>query len=325
MPVTAAYEFRPAADAAPAGLRLDHYLAAQPAVAARGLTRSQVQRLIAEGQASVNGAPARPAQKVRPGDLVRLQVPPPAPSGVPPQPIPLSVAYEDETLVVVDKPAGLAVHPGPGHPDGTLVNGLLALCPDIQGIGGEIRPGIVHRLDKDTSGLLMVAKTAQSHSALSAQLKERRVTKGYLGLAAGRITPPQGRIDAPIGRHPRHRTRMAVTAGGRESRTDYRVLRQYTDTGRGRNTGAGQDAEAALLELYLHTGRTHQIRVHLAWLGHPLVGDAVYGRPSLLLPRHFLHAHHLAFQHPQTGETIELRAPLPLDLQAALDLLDAAG
>ena len=325
--MTAAYEFRAAADAAPAGLRLDHYLAAQPAVAAAGLTRSQVQRLIAEGQASVNGAPARPAQKVRPGDLVRLLVPPPAPSGVPPQPIPLSVAYEDESLVVVDKPAGLAVHPGPGHPDGTLVNGLLALCPDIQGLGGEIRPGIVHRLDKDTSGLLMAAKTAQAHSALSAQLKERRVTKGYLGLAAGRVTPPQGSIDAPIGRHPRQRTRMAVTAGGRESRTDYRVLHQYaatgTATGPGRNTGAGQDDAAALLELYLHTGRTHQIRVHLAWLGHPLVGDAVYGRPSPRLPRHFLHAHHLAFQHPQTGETIELRAPLPPDLQAALDMLDA--
>ena len=316
--MTAAYEFRPAADASPAGLRLDHYLAAQPAVAAEGLTRSQVQRLIAEGQASVNGAPARPAQKVRPGDLVRLKVPPPAPSGLPPQPIPLSVAYEDETLVVVDKPPGLAVHPGPGHPDGTLVNGLLALCPDIQGLGGEIRPGIVHRLDKDTSGLLMAAKTAQAHSALSAQLKERRVTKGYLGLAAGRVTPPQGTMDAPIGRHPRQRTRMAVTAGGRESRTDYRVLHQYTDTGRGQSA-------AALLELYLHTGRTHQIRVHLAWLGHPLVGDAVYGRPSPRLPRHFLHAHHLAFQHPQTGETIELRAPLPPDLQAALDALDAGG
>ena len=324
--MTAAYEFRPAADTALAGLRLDHYLAAQPAVAAQGLTRSQVQRLIVEGQASVNGAPARPAQKVRPGDRVRLQVPPPAPAGVPPQPIPLAVAYEDETLVVIDKPAGLAVHPGPGHPDGTLVNGLLAHCPDIQGIGGQIRPGIVHRLDKDTSGLLMVAKTAQAHSALSAQLKDRRVTKGYLGLAAGHPAAPQGVIDAPIGRHPRQRTRMAVTAGGRESRTDYRVLQQYAgDTTPGQSAGAGRDTAAALLELYLHTGRTHQIRVHLAWLGHPLVGDAVYGRPSPLLPRHFLHAHHLAFQHPQTGETIELRSPLPPDLQAALDTLDAGG
>ena len=317
--MTAAYEFRLDAAAAPAGLRLDHYLAAQPVVAGRGLTRSQVQRLIAEGQASVNGAPARPSQKVRPGDRVRLQVPPPAPSGVPPQPIPLAVAYEDETLVVIDKPAGLAVHPGPGHPDSTLVNGLLAHCPDIQGIGGQIRPGIVHRLDKDTSGLLMVAKTAPAHSALSAQLKDRRVTKGYLALAAGHPAPTPGVIDAPIGRHPRHRTRMAVMAGGRESRTDYRVLHQYTG-----DTGAGREA-AALLELYLHTGRTHQIRVHLAWLGHPLVGDAVYGRPSPLLPRHFLHAHHLAFQHPQTGETIELRSPLPPDLQAALDTLDAGG
>lgn len=324
--MTAAYEFRPAADTAPAGLRLDHYLAAQPAVAGRGLTRSQVQRLIVEGQASVNGVPARPAQKVRPGDRVRLQVPPPAPSGVPPQPIPLTVAYEDATLVVIDKPAGLAVHPGPGHPDGTLVNGLLAHCPDIQGIGGQIRPGIGHRLDKDTSGLLMVAKTAHAHSALSAQLKDRRVTKGYLGLAAGRPAPPQGVIDAPIGRHPRHRTRMAVTAGGRGSRTDYRVLQQYAgDTTPGQSAGAGRDTAAALLELYLHTGRTHQIRVHLAWLGHPLVGDGVYGRPSPLLPRHFLHAHHLAFQHPQTGETIELRSSLPPDLQAALDTLDYAG
>jgi 23S rRNA pseudouridine1911/1915/1917 synthase len=221
------------------------------------------------------------------------------------QDIPITVVYQDADLVVIDKPPGLSVHPGPGHPDRTLVNGLLALCPDIQGIGGEIRPGIVHRLDKDTSGLMIAAKTQDAHHRLSQQIKDRAVKKGYLALVEGMPTPESGEIDVPIGRDPRRRTRMAVTVGGRESRTGYSLLER---------AGA-----YSLLELQLHTGRTHQARVHLAWLGHPLLGDAVYGKRSPLLPRHFLHAHRLAFAHPSTREALEFRSPLPPDLEAALE------
>ena len=213
------HKFRVAVD----GSRLDQFLAGQDT----GLTRSRLQRLIVEGQVLVNGATAKPSNKVRSGDLVTLSVPPPRPSSLEPQDIPVTVVYQDESLVVIDKPAGLAVHPGPGHPDQTLVNALLAMCPDIQGIGGEIRPGIVHRLDKDTSGLMMVAKTHQAHIDLSAQIKERQTTKGYLALVEGTPTPTQGKIDAPVGRHPRRRTRMAVVVGGKEARTSYKVRDQF--------------------------------------------------------------------------------------------------
>ena len=281
--------------------RLDHYLARLDL----GLTRSRLRQLIAEGNVLVNGVAVKPAHRVRPGDRVAVSVPPPRPSGVVAQDIPIAVVYQDTELVVIDKPPGLPVHPGPGHPDHTLVNGLLALCPDIQGIGGEIRPGIVHRLDKDTSGLMVAAKTERAHHNLSQQIKDRAVEKGYLALTHGVPSPDSGVIDAPIGRDPRRRTRMAVTAGGRESRTGYRLLER-----------AGR---YSLLELQLHTGRTHQARVHLAWLGHPLLGDAVYGKRSPLLPRHFLHASRLAFAHPATGEPLEFSSSLPPDLEAALE------
>ena len=281
--------------------RLDQYLAAQQL----GLTRSRLQRLIAEGNVTVNGGAARPAHKVRRGDRVSLLVPPPRPAGVEAQDVAVAVVYQDEDLVVIDKPPGLAVHPGPGHPDRTLVNGLLALCPDIQGIGGELRPGIVHRLDKDTSGLMVAAKTDRAHRHLSAQIKERTVAKGYVALVEGAPSPAEGVVDAPVGRHPRHRTRMAVVVGGRESRTGYRVAERL--------------GEFSLLQLNLHTGRTHQIRVHMAYLGHPLVGDAVYGKRSPLLDRHFLHAGRLVFDHPVTGERLDLSAPLPPDLARVLD------
>ena len=281
--------------------RLDQYLAGVDL----GLTRSRLRQLIAGGQVTVNGGEVKPAHRVRAGDRIVVSVPAPRPSSVVAQDIPLAVIYQDADLVVIDKPAGLSVHPGPGHPDRTLVNGLLALCPDIQGIGGEIRPGIVHRLDKDTSGLLMVAKTQDAHVRLSRQIKDRSVKKEYLALVEGRPSPEAGTVDVPIGRDPRRRTRMAVTPGGRESRTGYRLLEQ-----------AGT---CSLLELQLHTGRTHQARVHMAWLGHPLLGDAVYGRRSPLLSRHFLHAHGLAFRHPATGEPLEFRSPLPSDLQDALE------
>ena len=281
--------------------RLDQYLADQDF----GLTRSRLRQLILEGQVTVNGAAVKPSHKVRLGDRVAVTVPPPRPTGLAAQAMPITVVYQDEHLVVVDKPAGLTVHPGPGHPDRTLVNALLALCPDIEGVGGEIRPGIVHRLDKDTSGLMVAAKNQQAHHSLSAQIKDRKVTKGYLALVDGTPDQPHGRIDAPVGRHPRHRTRMAVVVGGREARTSYRVLEGL--------------AGASLLELYLETGRTHQIRVHLAYLGHPLIGDSVYGKRSPLLGRHFLHAHHLGFRHPVSDEELELRSPLPEDLAEALE------
>lgn len=283
--------------------RLDQYLAGLDT----GMTRSQLSRLIVEGQALVNGRPAKPSSKVRAGDSVSLSVPPPRPTGVVAQDIPVTVVYQDESVVVIDKPAGLAVHPGPGHPDMTLVNALLAMCPDIQGIGGEIRPGIVHRLDKDTSGLMMVAKTHQAHNDLSAQIKTRQVTKGYLALVEGSLKSTEGKVDAPVGRHPRRRTRMAVVVGGKEARTNYKVRQEL----RGHS----------LVELYLETGRTHQIRVHMAHLGHPLVGDTTYGHASHLVDRHFLHAFHLGFKHPITGEPLDFKIDLPPDLTPAIDAL----
>ena len=283
--------------------RLDQYLAGLDT----GMTRSQLSRLIVEGQALVNGRPAKPSSKVRAGDSVSLSVPPPRPTGVVAQDIPVTVVYQDESVVVIDKPAGLAVHPGPGHPDMTLVNALLAMCPDIQGIGGEIRPGIVHRLDKDTSGLMMVAKTHQAHNDLSAQIKARQVTKGYLALVEGSLKSTEGKVDAPVGRHPRRRIRMAVVVGGKEARTNYKVRQEL----RGHS----------LVELYLETGRTHQIRVHMAHLGHPLVGDTTYGHASHLVDRHFLHAFHLGFKHPITGKPLDFKIDLPPDLTPAIDAL----
>jgi 23S rRNA pseudouridine1911/1915/1917 synthase len=282
-------------------VRLDQFLALQDTQ----LTRAQLHRLIVQGQVLLNGHSVKPAQKVRFGDLVSLTIPPPRVTDVVPQWMPLTLVYQDSDIVVIDKPAGLSVHPGPGHPDQTLVNGLLARCPDIQGVGGEIRPGIVHRLDKDTSGLMMVAKNHHAHQELSNQIKDRRVTKGYMALATGVVTPDAGIIDQPIARDPRHRKRMAVVAGGRESRTRYRVLENPSGH--------------SLLELALETGRTHQIRVHLAHLGHPLLGDGVYGKANPLLNRHFLHANLLGFQHPRTGEALEFRAELPPELAGVLD------
>ena len=287
--------------------RLDLYLVQQDI----GLTRSRIRQLIDSGDVLVNGAAVKPAHRLRQGDLVRVSVPPPRPAVAVPQDIPIDIVYQDADLVVIDKPAGLAAHPGPGHPDRTLVNGLLALCPDIQGIGGEIRPGIVHRLDKDTSGLMIAAKNERAHHDLSRQIKDRQVEKVYLALVEGLPSSDSGTVDVPIGRDPRRRTRMAVTPDGRESRTGYRVLDRFV--------------RCSLLELTLHTGRTHQARVHMAWLGHPLIGDAVYGGRSSLLARHFLHAHRLAFAHPSTGEPLRFQSSLPEDLVEALNAVRREG
>lgn len=287
--------------------RLDRFLAEKE----RELTRSRIHSLIGEGRVTLNGQVARPAQKVRTGDRVTLTIPPVRESDLIPQDIPLEVIYQDSDIVVIDKPAGLSVHPGPGHPDGTLVNALLARCPDIQGIGGVHRPGIVHRLDKDTSGLIVVAKTEKAHHDISSQIKSRAVHKGYMALTVG--VPPQdsGTVDAPIARDPRHRQRMAVVLGGRDSRTHFRVVKELDGH--------------ALLSLTLETGRTHQIRVHLAYLGYPIYGDEVYGRRSPTLPRQFLHASALEFRHPRTGEQVSFHSELPGDLKETMESLMHTG
>ena len=207
--------------------------------------------------------------------------------------------------MVVDKPAGIPVHPAPGHPSHTLVNAILAYCPDLAGIGGSLRPGIVHRLDKDTSGLMVVAKSDAAQTSLSHQLKHRTMIKKYLALVCGRLSPKQGAIEAPIGRHPRDRKRMAVVSTGREARTQYQAI-EYLD-------------DYTLVQVQPETGRTHQIRVHFSAIGHPLYGDPVYGKKSPLLGRQFLHAHYLGFRLPQNGEFVEFGSELPAELERVLE------
>ncbi|GBD29171.1 Ribosomal large subunit pseudouridine synthase D [bacterium HR32] len=291
-------------DAQRAGQRLDRYLAAELA----GLSRSHVKRLVLEGRVKVGGRPARPSHEVRPGEVVEVELPPPAPPPQPvPEAIPLTVVYEDGDVAVVDKPAGIAVHPGAGRTRGTLVNALLATVGTLSRLD-PLRPGIVHRLDKDTSGLMVVAKTDEAHAALADQIRRRAVQRWYLALVRGQPAWNQRRVEAPIGRHPVHRRRMVVRPGGREATTDFAVrerLGAYT-----------------LVEAKLHTGRTHQIRVHARYLGHPVAGDPVYGRRGELgLSRQFLHAWRLAFTHPRTGAPLEFRSPLPEDLREVLDAL----
>ena len=285
------------------GKRLDSFLANQE----EATTRSRLQALIESGHVTVNGSSAKPSYKVKSGDIVRISMPAASPVDIVPQDIPISFIYQDEHIAVVDKPQGLPVHPGPGHPDGTLVNAILAHCPDIAGVGGEIRPGIVHRLDKDTSGLIMIAKTHDAHQNLSAQISSRNVDKGYLALCKGLLTKDDGIIDAPIGRDPYNRKRMAVVEDGRYAKTMYTVIERFESS--------------TFLSVKLETGRTHQIRVHMAHLNHPLVGDTVYGRSSNIVSRHFLHAHYLAFRHPITGEPVEFQSDLPKDLSSALESL----
>ena len=299
-----------------AGMRLDKFLADHLA----DISRSRIQGWIEEGRVTLDGRPARPSTRLDPGQCVRVFIPPPEEVRILPEPIPLDILYEDEHLLVINKPAGMVVHPAPGHTSGTLVNALLARFPawaeldwweseeDEEEAGADYpRPGIVHRLDKDTSGLLIVAKSAGARSALQAQFQARQVEKVYLALVHGVPPAPAGLIDAPIGRDPRQRKRMAVVAEGRPAVTAYRVLEPL--------------GEYALLEVMPKTGRTHQIRVHLAFIGHPVVGDEVYGRrrSRLACPRQFLHAARLSFRHPVTGRPMEFSAPLPPDLQAVLE------
>jgi 23S rRNA pseudouridine1911/1915/1917 synthase len=280
------------------GERLDRVVAD----AVPELSRASAQRLIKGGEVTVNGRTSKPSFRVETGDEVVVQVPAEKPREITPEDIPLEVVYEDEHLAAVSKPAGMVVHPAYGHQSGTLVNALLNRWPETKEVGGAERAGIVHRLDKDTSGLILVAKNEATHAALQRQFKRRQVKKTYLALVEQHPSPRQGLIDAPIGRGKRERKRMAIVKSGRNSRTAYRAIELFD--------------EHSLVELQPETGRTHQLRVHLAWLGCPVVGDRVYGyrRQRLLKERHFLHAHKLELTHPVTGEGLSLMAPLPGDL-----------
>jgi 23S rRNA pseudouridine1911/1915/1917 synthase len=277
-----------------------------------GLSRSHVQRLITEGRLTAGGLPVKSNTIVGPGTELELRIPPPVPAGLQAEPeLPLAVIYEDDDLLIVDKPAGQVVHPAPGHDTGTLVNALLGRGAQLApgGIAGVQRPGIVHRLDRDTSGLLMVARTDAAQASLQAQLKARRVKKTYLALVHGSVAAAAGRIEAPIGRDPGRRTRMAVTPNGRASTTGYRVRERF--------------AGWTLLELDLVTGRTHQIRVHLEAIGHPVAGDPIYGTGTSRrgpdgLNRLFLHSWRLELTSPSTGRLIRAEAPLPESLERVL-------
>jgi 23S rRNA pseudouridine1911/1915/1917 synthase len=293
-------------DECDAGQRLDLFLTRRS-----GLTRARIQRLIEDGRVLTNGHPQKPRHAVVPGERIRLEVPPAAPLALAPEAIPLEILYEDDDLVVLNKPAGMVVHPGAGRTTGTLVHALLAHCKRLSGIGGVERPGIVHRLDRDTSGVLVVAKSETAHQSLSAQFKGRVVRKRYLALVYGEIRGEAGRIEAAIGRSDHDRKRMGVRiAGGREARTAYRVVRRLSGM--------------TLVDLGLETGRTHQIRVHLAHIGHPVVGDQTYGgrrerQPSApgtpRADRQMLHAWRLGFRHPRTDHWLEFTAPVPADFR----------
>ena len=288
------------------GQRLDVYLAET----VEGLSRSAAQKLIAGGALTLDGQSVRKMDKTIAGREYALEIPETKPVAIEAQDIALDVVWEDPDCLVINKPKGLVVHPAAGHWDGTLVNALLHHCgAELSGINGEIRPGIVHRIDKDTSGLLIVAKNDFAHQALAAQLQDHTLSRVYECIVVGGMKADSGTIDAPIGRHPRDRKRMAVVPGGREAVTDFEVVARY----RGYTH----------LRCRLHTGRTHQIRVHLAWKGHPVLGDTVYGRktPELGQDSQCLHAKELTFLHPRTGEPVTVTCPLPDYFQHVLDRL----
>ena len=293
-----------------AGTRLDRWLADR----LPELSRARLQGLIEAGRVRVDGAVRKAAARLAGGERVEVEIPPPAAEELVPEPTALSVVFEDAHVLVVEKPAGIVVHPGAGHARGTLAAALLAHAPEVAGVGGPRRPGIVHRLDKDTSGLLVVAKSKAAYDALVAQLARRSVTRRYLAVVHGRVRADEGVIDRPIGRHPRDRVRMAVrpTGQGRRAVTRYRVLERLRGF--------------TLLEVSLETGRTHQIRVHLASLGHPVAGDDVYGgrrRDPLPTPLEglALHAVRLAFVHPATGRPLEFASPVPARIERLLSQL----
>jgi 23S rRNA pseudouridine1911/1915/1917 synthase len=299
------------------GTRLDKFLLETGNFA----SRHQIQKLIENGSVRVDGNPSKPSYRLKPSQAVRAEVPPPQPMEASPEPIPLDVLYEDEDLLVVNKPAGMVVHPAAGHARDTLVNALLFRCQDLSGIGGTLRPGIVHRLDKQTSGLLVVAKGDEAHLALSKQFKAHSILREYVGLVHGNPAGQRGSVDLPIGRHVSERKKMSSqTRRGRHAVTHWRAVRRLENF--------------SLLRFTLQTGRTHQIRVHMAEQGHPIAGDLVYGgkrtrlghlpaahpdRKALEgLDRFFLHAEKLGFEHPRSGATLQFSCPLPEELEEIL-------
>ncbi|MFH1148666.1 MAG: RluA family pseudouridine synthase [Pseudomonadota bacterium] len=307
------------AEPADKGKRLDVFLAEKQV----GVSRSQISRLIQDGKARVNGKTVKSGHRIRPGDRVSIEIPPPVPSGLEPEEVPFRNIYEDEEIVVLSKPPGVVVHPGAGHRTGTLVHGLLQGCRSLSGIGGVLRPGIVHRLDKDTSGIMVVAKNDDSHQKLSAGFKAGQVHKKYIAIVYGVLKENRGVIQAAIGRHPTARRRMSVRSRkGREARTTWDVVKVYDGL--------------TLVELILGTGRTHQIRVHLASIQHPVVGDPVYGGRQRWrdirdgevqhilegVTRQLLHAKELGFIHPRSGNYVEFYAPMPEDMKAVINSLE---
>jgi 23S rRNA pseudouridine1911/1915/1917 synthase len=312
-----------------AGSRLDLFLAS----ACSDLSRSRIQKLIAEGSVRLDGVAAKRAHVVRAGDEVEVEVPEARPAEIAAEDIPLAVLFEDAHLLAIDKPAGMVVHPSPGHGSGTLVNALLHHVRDLSGIGGELRPGIVHRLDRGTSGVLLIAKTDVAHASLSRQMKKRSMRKEYLAVAAGVPKVRKGEIALPIGRDPRDRKKMKAfrktgepPPGAREAATFYAIEREWPALG------------LTLLRCRLVTGRTHQIRVHLAAAGLPVVGDPIYGRPKFErvrdaslekelreFPRQALHAERIGFRHPATHEPVEITAPIPDDLGRLLVSIEATA
>jgi 23S rRNA pseudouridine1911/1915/1917 synthase len=301
-----------------AGVRLDQFLAQS-----LGWSRARLQKLVKSKRVLVNGEPRPASYRVREGDTLVVSVPPPQPSYLAPEALPLTILFEDQDLLVVNKPAHLVVHPGAGHRAGTLLNALVHHCPDLKDIGEVSRPGLVHRLDKDTSGLIVVAKTSLAHAALVAQFQAHTITKRYQALVWGRLPEVQGEIDREVGRHPTVRRKMSVHARrGKSALTFWRVIQEFP-------------GPLTLVELIPQTGRTHQLRVHLASEGHPVLGDPAYGggvsrlagHPKLLglkplVHRQLLHAWRLGVTHPRTGETMTWETPLPEDFQAVVDFLE---
>lgn len=294
------------------GERLDHYLAARKEI---GLSRSQIHKLIQEGLVALNHKVPKASCKLKSDDRIVLTIPPPEKLEVTPENIPLDIVFEDQDLIVVNKSRGMVVHPAAGNYAGTLVNALLYHCKDLSGIGGVKRPGIVHRLDKDTSGLLVVAKNDFAHQALALQFKAKKIVKQYLALVHGVIKQEAGSICAKVGRHPTHRKKMAVISSlqtsvrGREAETHYKVLERFKNY--------------SLLELILETGRTHQIRVHLTSVGHAIVGDPLYGhrREAFNVSGQLLHAAKLGFVHPRTNKYIEFEKEMPADMERVVKIL----
>ncbi|MGQ9508525.1 MAG: RluA family pseudouridine synthase [Thermodesulfobacteriota bacterium] len=302
------------------GKRIDQFLAEK----VLSLSRSQAKTLIERGHVLLNQRPIKPSTRLKSGDLISGILPKPQPLYIKPESIPLSILYEDSSLIVIDKPPGLVVHPAPGNPSGTLVNALLHHCNDLPGINGILRPGIVHRLDKDTSGVMVIAKDDEAYNKLVWQFKNRRVKKTYLAIVYGSFKEEEGVIDIPIGRHIRERKRMSIkTKKGREAITRWKVLEGFDGY--------------SFLEIHPETGRTHQIRVHLASIGHPILGDPLYGRkskPGALhepvlrqclkkIGRQALHSFRLEFYHPKTGEPMQFFASIPQDIEDVIELLRA--